>query len=95
MAKLLTKDEIRALPAGSVLWEEWMCGTEPLKIEIVEHLTRNLIKTKVYIDVFGKSFRFIPMQVDGTETMDLSDKEFRWWDQKPTFDEREETPWNK
>ena len=94
MARLLTADEIRALPPGSVIYEEWIFGTAPLKIEIVEQLSENRIRTKIYIDVGGgKLCEWVPMQTGADDVLDLTDHEFRWWDSEPTFEERETTVW--
>ena len=80
MARVLKMDEILAFPDGTEAWEEWIAGTDTRRVLIFQSVSRD-------------RFRVRDAEQGFTSTTRTDTTEFRYWDAKPTFDERESTPW--
>jgi len=84
MARVLTFDELAALPTGTHVWEDCMWSTAPA--EMVKLRTDNQRGRKRVFGCYsgGKGeLRFSP------------DFDFRYWDAEPTTEERQETRWSR
>lgn len=79
MARVIEWDAIRP---GMTVWEEWIAGTGAMKAEV---------KAIVSPDVMTMHYT---LNTGVTFTQETKrDKQFRYWDEQPTFEEREMTPW--
>lgn len=87
MAKLLTREEFANLRTGDHVWIEWMFGTGAIEWEVHEFSCpqSNVRKLAKRTDYNGINY---------CDQYDYDrDKEWRYWDAKPTLEEREDTPW--
>lgn len=81
MARVIPFDSLRP---GMTVWEDWHYGTGCLQMEIVAK-TPNGKMIAAWHDVTGKKC--------GVRVWLRPSREYRYWSDEPTLEERELTPW--
>ncbi len=79
MSKVIPWDSIRP---GMTVWEEWEAGTGTIRASVIRDVSKD-VKLIHYTLSSGAEF--------SQETKRAA--EFRYWDEEPTFEEREITEW--
>lgn len=84
MARVLEFREVFGLKDGETVYEDWLYGTGTMEI----------VKVKAGMDPLGKKY-VVGRYKDGEESRLYEDREFRFWDDEPTMEERQMEPWRR
>lgn len=83
--RVLTAEELAALPEGAVVWEEFYNGEENRSTAMYAAM-----KTGVQTLVSAEGVTYI---CEDMAAPDVDGNRFRWWSAKPTVLRRGHTPW--
>lgn len=85
MARVIPFDQLRP---GMTVWEEWRYGTGCLMMNVIVKQQSGAVEV-VWHDELG----YGPGGLTAGRTWLRPNKEYRYWTQEPTLDEREGTAW--
>lgn len=87
MARVIPFDQLRP---GMTVWEDWRLGTECLMMEVIAKLQNGAVEV-VWRDERG----YGPGGQTEGRTWLRPNREYRYWNQEPTMEERQFTPWTE